>query len=150
MKIRNGFVSNSSSSSFIVSNKDVFENFIDKIKNTYGADYYILDDILYTSCISDCLDNFNEIYDLADDSISTGFDYPYDIDNFVELEGILGINSVYIEKGRFKDLLEINKNSLYNFVVNTKDNIDTEDIKELKFFYEECKKIVEYGVNNEN
>lgn len=149
MKIRTNFVSNSSSSSFIINNKDVFENFIDKIKNTYGADYYILDDVLYTSCISDSLDTFNELYDLADDNISTGFDCPYDIDNFVELEGILGINSVYIEKNKFKDLVEVSKNSLYNFVVNTKDSIDTEDIEELKFFYEECKRIID-GENNEN
>lgn len=109
MKFRNGFVSNSSSSSFIITNDDKKE-LVKKIINEseIPADYYELDGILYTSIISDgYTELYNRLSDLADDEIGMGHSFPYDEDEFYEFEGERGVRSVWIERFRCKYLQEI-------------------------------------------
>lgn len=109
MKYRSSFVSNSSSSSFIITNDDKKE-LVKKIINESEtpADYYELDGTLYTSIIYDgYCELFNKIYDLADGEVSTGHSFPYDEDEFYEFEGERGVERVWIEKFRCKDLQEI-------------------------------------------
>ena len=67
MKFRTGFVSNSSSSSLIISNKDNIEKVKSILQGT-GYDYYELNDELYTSQISDCSDLYEVISELSDAS----------------------------------------------------------------------------------
>lgn len=105
MKIRNGFVSNSSSSSFIITNK---EN-IDKAKelinsDEYIADYYELNGKLYTSYISDCTELYGKISELAEyDNYGTMCGEPYTLYDesnygYIQLEGERGCKTVYINQ----------------------------------------------------
>lgn len=105
MKIRNGFVSNSSSSSFIIANK---EN-IDKAKelinsDEYIADYYELNGKLYTSYIFDCTELYGKISKLAeDDDCGAMCGEPYECEDepdygYIQLEGERGCKAVYIDQ----------------------------------------------------
>lgn len=97
MKIRTGFVSNSSSSSFILKDKNNWDKVINLIKESC-EDYYIFKDTLYTSYIGDCSDYYTNIGNLADEEIAGGHGYPYCEDEFVELDGVRGVESVWIPK----------------------------------------------------
>ena len=100
MKIRSGFVSNSSSSSFIITGKDNISKAIDLINNCKEGyfDYYLINSKLYTSCIYDGYDFYNTIYDLANDNIGH-HGAPYDDEK--EVEGDRGVTSVYVPKYEF-------------------------------------------------
>ena len=100
MKIRSGFVSNSSSSSFIITGKDNISKAIDLINNCKEGyfDYYLINSKLYTSCIYDGYDFYNTIYDLANDNIGH-HGVPYDDEKVVE--GDRGVTSVYVPKYEF-------------------------------------------------
>lgn len=97
MKIRTGFVSNSSSSSFIVIGKEDIEKVKEIIDNSY-YDYFEYDNKLYTSMINDCSDIYNSISDLSVDSNDGDSDSPYNEEDFNEFEGDRGICSVWIGK----------------------------------------------------
>ena len=100
MKIRNGFVSNSSSSSFMI--KDNKEKVKELINNYHGVDYYEYKGILYTSFISECSDLYSKISKLSYDYIE-GDDSPYNEDDYVEVEGELGIDSVWLNREDLTD-----------------------------------------------
>lgn len=95
MKVRNGFVSNSSSSSFIITNK---ENF-DMAKNILkcGLDYYELNDKLYTSRISDCLNEYYSISDISEKS----YGYLEDDLDWIAVEGERGLDTVYVPRTEY-------------------------------------------------
>ena len=97
MKIRSGFVSNSSSSSFIITGKDNISKAIDLINNCKEGyfDYYLVNSKLYTCCIHESYDFYNTIYDLANDNIGH-HGGPYDDEE--EVEGDRGVTSVYVPK----------------------------------------------------
>ena len=97
MKIRNGFISNSSSSSFVVTNKDNWNRVIEILKET-KEDYYIFKDVLYTSPIYEN-DYLSELEKLSSDERAGEIGgSPYgDWDEFVEVEGVLGRESIYLE-----------------------------------------------------
>lgn len=119
MKLRLGFVSNSSSSSFIISHDDSKKVAKELLKeNCY--DYYEIDNVLYTSFISDVSNLYSEMYKLIVDEIIDGGDSsPYNEDEFFEFEGDLGVDPVYIPKSKCKDKLEVEnilKYKLYNFI----------------------------------
>lgn len=100
MKIRSGFVSNSSSSSFIITGKDNISKAIDLINNCKEGyfDYYLINSKLYTCCIHDSYDFYNTIGDLASNEIEH-HGGPYDDEK--EVEGDRGVTSVYIPKYEF-------------------------------------------------
>ena len=100
MKFRQSFVSNSSSSSFIITGKDNISKAIDLINNCKEGhfDYYLVNSKLYTSCIYDGYDFYNTIYDLANDNIGH-HGGPYDDEK--EVEGDRGVTSVYVPKYEF-------------------------------------------------
>lgn len=100
MKIRSGFVSNSSSSSFIITGKDNISKAIDLINNCKDGyfDYYLINSKLYTSCIYDGYDFYDTIGDLASDEIEH-HGGPYDDEK--EVEGDRGVSTVYIPKYEF-------------------------------------------------
>lgn len=110
MKVRSGFVSNSSSSSFIISGDNI-KKAQELIDAKGGYDYYELDGKLYTSFISDCDDFYEEMSALTDDTIEGSHGSPYDEDAFVELEGDRGFGCVYILKDV---ILGSEKTKLYN------------------------------------
>lgn len=106
MKIRNGFVSNSSSSSFII--KDIKNQ--EKVKEIINscqeeiADYYEINGVLITSYIPDCLELYGQISRLSDDSSDGqlgGEPYPgFDDEEFdyIVVEGDRGCKSIYLPK----------------------------------------------------
>ena len=100
MKIRSGFVSNSSSSSFIITGKDNISKAIDLINNCKEGyfDYYLINSKLYTCCIHESYDFYDTIGDLASDEIEHHGD-PYDDEK--EVEGDRGVRSVYVPKYEF-------------------------------------------------
>ena len=113
MKIRNGFVSNSSSSSFIIKdikNQEKAKEFIDNCQEEV-VDYYEINGVLMTSYIPDCLELFGQISRLSDDSSNGQLNgEPYlDLDdedfNYVIVEGDRGCKSVYLSK----DLITLDK-----------------------------------------
>ena len=95
MKIRKSFVSNSSSTSFIIDNLDKLENqdeVIHKIdtlcKKTYN-NYTIYNNTLYTSFISDGYEEYNEFYTLPYTREYNGsHGYPYDENEFIEYKDV--------------------------------------------------------------
>lgn len=97
MKVRSGFVSNSSSSSFIITGENISKA-KNLINNIGYYDYYELDGKLYTSFIGDCSEWYGEFSELSDDSIEGSHGCPYNEDDFKELEGDRGFESVYIQK----------------------------------------------------
>ena len=158
MKIRNGFVSNSSSSSFVIKNPARIEKACKIIDETAGHyDYYILDNVLYTSFISGCSPLYCKLSELSDDSYDGSHGEPYDESSFIEFEGDLGVDSVYIPKSECKGILEaenrmkdllyeyvrnyINYNSIYSEDDLMKDNIIKEDSP---YFLNRCCEIVGY------
>lgn len=123
-KIRNGFVSNSSSSSFVIigNNIDIAKKLIDE---NGGYDYYELDDKLYTSFISDCSDFYGVICDLSGDSYEGDYGHPYDEESFKEVEGDRGFASVFIPKEvvtksnltkLYEELLSLDNIEVYNII----------------------------------
>ena len=100
MKIRSGFVSNSSSSSFIITGKDNISKAIDLINNCKEGyfDYYLINSKLYTSPISDCYVFWDTIKDLSTEDLEH-HGGPYDGEKVVE--GDRGVTSVYVPKYEF-------------------------------------------------
>ena len=100
MKFRQSFVSNSSSSSFIITGKDNISKAIDLINNCKEGyfDYYLVNSKLYTCCIHDGYDFYDTIGDLASDEIEH-HGGPYDDEK--EVEGDRGVTSVYVPKYEF-------------------------------------------------
>lgn len=138
MKIRSGFVSNSSSSSFIISDKENMEQVVKLINNnaSYFADYYILNDILYTSFIGDYSDFYFEISRLSDGQIEGGHSGPYSEEDFIEFEGDRGVTSVYIPREACKNVVEAEnqiKDKLYKFI---KGWIEIYNIKDEESLYQ--------------
>lgn len=66
MKIRQGFVSNSSSSSFVIKTKENQETAIPLLKKM-RAEYYIHNGIMYTSYIDDGEPDYSKLEFLSDD-----------------------------------------------------------------------------------
>ena len=111
MKIRTGFVSNSSSSSFIVTDTSKLNDAIKIIEdNKPRIDYYIFKNKLYTNYIYDGCDTYNEIYN---NDLFTEYDVgnstPYNEEEFVEVDGELGLDSVFINREDLtdEDLIEL-------------------------------------------
>ena len=151
MKIRTGFISNSSSSSFIIKDKTKQEQAKKILESCYG-DYYIFKDVMYTSFVSDCSESYSELSKLKDDDVDGDYDTPYDSDEFLEVEGIRGICSVWLDKQTLtdEDLLSLGAvpigiaEKLYRYV---KSGINSSD---KKLFYETCIKIVEGEIEDED
>lgn len=147
-KIRQGFVSNSSSSSFIISNKDNIEKTKSTLQGT-GYDYYELNGKLYTSQISDCSDLYNDIYDFSDTSYDS-YEQSYS-SSWIDIEGELGCEEVYLPKEEYLKTIKIDddkatsllllakdfivKNNIEN-VYNIEDNLDYDTI--VNFVHKAC------------
>lgn len=97
MKIRSGFVSNSSSSSFILT---AFIEDAKEILKKDGYDYYEFNNKLYTSAIGDWSDTWDKIYDLSIDEIES-----YEQENgehkWIGVEGERGLDTVYLPKEEY-------------------------------------------------
>lgn len=153
MKVRRGFVSNSSSCSFIVTNADKFEDMINLCKEQYCGDYFIHKGVLYTSYISDSSDLYGDFGDLADEEAYGN--PPTDDFDYVELAGILERDAVYIPKDKFtnEELIKLNlvpndiANRLYYYVKEQTEN-NIMDVQ-LDVFFTKCKAIINYEDNED-
>lgn len=87
MKRREGFVSNSSSSSFIIKGQKNIELARELLRhNQY--DCYEYENVLYTSEISDCADIYEELQKICEKT--------YDDFNCIAVEGEFGVEDVYL------------------------------------------------------
>ena len=125
-KIRQGFVSNSSSSSFIISNKDNIEKAKSMLQGT-GYDYYELNDKLYTSQISDCSDLYGVISELSDTSYDSGEQSCSS--SWIDIEGELGCEEVYLPKREYLDTIKIDDDKATSLLLLTKDFIIKNNIE---------------------
>lgn len=100
MKFRQSFVSNSSSSSFIITGKDNISKAIDLINNCEEGyfDYYLINSKLYTSPISNDYGFWYVIKNLSTEDLEH-HGAPYDDEKVVE--GDRGVTSVYVPKYEF-------------------------------------------------
>ena len=126
MKIRTSFVSNSSSSSFIISNKDNIEKVKSMLQGT-GYDYYELNGKLYTSQMSDCSDLYNDIYDFSDTSYDS-HEQSYS-SSWIDIEGELGCEEVYLPKKEYLKTIKIDDDKATSLLLLAKDFIIKNDIK---------------------
>lgn len=152
MKIRLGFVSNSSSSSFIVKDKDKFEE-AKKFLNDIRQDYYIFKDVLYTPFISDGLDEYVDIcHNQIFDNLHEGnHGCPYDETEYVEVEGEIGRDSIWIPRENLtdEDLIELGQAPYYissKLYFTCKDFFEKEEeysVTKINKFIEKLKDIYE-------
>lgn len=133
MKYRLGFVSNSSSSSFIITNSDNINKAMKLIQGT-GYDYYVLNDKLYTSDVSDSTVVWNELYDLTTEDKNLE-EFEKNTIYWLPIEGELGCDTVYVPREEFINNINYSKNDkLANEVlVEVQQFIKRHDI-----FCEEC------------
>ena len=154
MKIRQGFVSNSSSSSFIIKDKNNWETAKALLRG--DEDYFVFKDVMYTSMIHNEDSRWTDFYKLAgsdDENYNEGDRLaPYGGDDyFVEVNGQRGNDSVWLPREQFSDADYLNfgmvplniAQKLYRYVTNYIDKVDKET------FIEECKKIVNYEYEEE-
>lgn len=128
MKIRTGFVSNSSSSSFIISNKDNIEKVKSMLQGT-GYDYYELNGKLYTSQISDWADLYEDVYDCSDTSYDS---YEQDYSRkWIYVEGELGCEEVFLPKEEYLKTIKIDDDKATSLLLLTKDFIIKNNIKNI-------------------
>lgn len=146
MKYRNGFVSNSSSSSFIITNKENFDAVKDILKN--GFDYYELNGKLYTSPIHDCYDEYYKISELNED----GDCHEYLEDNYswISVEGERGMSTVYLPKKEYLNSLRTEDGIMADEVlhivkqfINMNDIHCVDDIYERDYLYDNLLNFIE-------
>lgn len=110
-KYRQGFISNSSSSSFIIKGDNI-EKAKEIVEKMHAQDYYQIGDTLYTSMISDGYEEYFDLFDLSFDEVDGGHYEPYGND-FVPVEGDRGVCTVYVPKEvlpySLKDMSKIKK-----------------------------------------
>ena len=145
MKLRSGFVSNSSSSSFIIDNieqnKEAKENFIELCEK-HNMDYLIRNNNLYTQFISYDYDFFSEFCDKgATREIEGSHGGPYDEDYFVGVEDVW-IPIEDLSEEDYKELKlpcpSVLKEIYYTVEKYLKKEITAEELEEEVECYYEC------------
>lgn len=121
-KIRTGFVSNSSSSSFVITDKNNFDEAKSILK--YGLDYYELNDKLYTSTISDCR---NEYYDISNIS-EHSYEYLENSLDWVGVEGERGVDTVYVPRTEYFKYIRYDSKMAEEVLCRVKQFIECNDI----------------------
>ena len=146
MKIRNGFVSNSSSSSFVIQSNKANET--KEFLQELDRDYYEIGGNIYTEMVYDGDDDYDNIYkylgenDLSHDTIE-GNNEPYDSYNYLEVEGECGSSSVFIPKDVAEENgLIANSQKQYELYLAVKKFIDKNDIFCDEMIYQ-CDEIAE-------
>lgn len=146
MKIRNGFVSNSSSSSFVIQSNKANET--KEFLQGLDRDYYEIGGNIYTEMVYDGDDDYDNIYkylgenDLSHDTIE-GNNEPYDSYNYLEVEGECGSSSVFIPKDVAEENgLIANSQKQYELYLAVKKFIDKNDIFCDEMIYQ-CDEIAE-------
>jgi hypothetical protein len=101
MKIRKSFVSNSSSSSFTISDKEYFQPVIDLLR-IHDLDYLMIDGKLHTSFIykrgEEQTPEYYDIEAIAEDEIEGDYDKPWNPECYNKKLGALGNAYVYWRK----------------------------------------------------
>lgn len=133
MKLRTGFVSNSSSSSFIITNSDNINKAMELIKYS-GYDYYILNDKLYTSDIPDYADTWEKLYNLTTEDKNLE-EFEKNTIHWLPIEGELGCDTVYLPKEEYINSISNSKNNILSNEVLTEVQ---KFIKKHDIFCEEC------------
>ena len=135
MKYRQSFVSNSSSSSFILKDSRKFPE-IKAFLNACKEDCYIYRGILYTTFVSD----------MKDEYIEGGHGYPYKDEDYIKLDGLLGNKDVYISKNLIKEedypeLIGISPKDAFDFYTYAKSLIE-QDIESPEDMIQDFKRIL--------
>lgn len=152
MKIRNGFVSNSSSSSFIVRDKDAIEQ-AKKIIEKENGDYCIVHNKLFTPIYSDESDIYRNLQDsdIFDSYAEGKYGEPYGETLYVRLHGKRYEEDIYILQSEFteEELTELGNPpyslavQMYNCVKKHLITYDAEDNFDVDDFISECRYILQ-------
>jgi len=147
MKYRQSFVSNSSSSSFILKDSRKFPE-IKEFLNACKEDCYIYRGILYTTFVSDMKDEYIELkrnpyLEVIDEG---GHGYPYKDEDYIKLDGLLGNKDVYISKNLIKEedypeLIGISPKDAFDFYIYAKSLIE-QDIESPEDMIQDFKRIL--------
>lgn len=138
MKLRLSFVSNSSSSSFIIMGDDNINKVKELLQDT-GHDFYELGDKLYTSWVNDCSDYYDELSDLCIQSYDS-YMQEY-TPSWIKTEGELGCEAVYLPTDEYIQKVATNtsKNTKSeNLYLLVKDFINIHNIYSVHDIYDEC------------
>lgn len=155
MKIRQGFISNSSSSSFLIKDSRKFPEMKEYL-NSFREDCFIYRGKMYTTFISDMVDANLEMKrnPYAEQIHEGAHGGPYYEEEYIKVNGLLGNKDVFIpvedvREEDYKDLTGVSVKEAYDFYIYAKSIIE-QDIERPEDMIADFRRILKVEVEDED